>query len=48
MGLEKQGTAKTVGVVSVEEFLEDVAYQKMKRLLHERVGLDFNGGLPSG
>ena len=43
MGLEKQGTAKTVGVVSVEEFLEDVAYQKMKRLLHERVGLDFNG-----
>jgi chemotaxis protein methyltransferase CheR len=43
MGLEKQNMAKTVQTQSVEDFLEDVAYQKMKRLLREAVGLDFNG-----
>jgi chemotaxis protein methyltransferase CheR len=29
--------------MSVEEFLENVAYQKLKNLLHEAVGLDCNG-----
>ena len=39
----KQNTGKTGEMISVEDFLEDVAYQKMKKLLHEKVGLDFNG-----
>ena len=30
-------------MMSVEEFLENVAYQKLKNLLHEAVGLDCNG-----
>ncbi len=30
-------------MVSVDDFLEDVAYQKMKRMLQETVGLNFNG-----
>ena len=29
--------------MSVEDFLENVAYQKLKRLLHETVGFDCNG-----
>ena len=39
----KQNTGKSGEIKSVEDFLEDVAYQKMKKLLHEKVGLDFNG-----
>ncbi|MBN1357915.1 protein-glutamate O-methyltransferase CheR [Candidatus Bathyarchaeota archaeon] len=39
----KQNTGKSGEMISVEDFLEDVAYQKMKKLLHEKVGLDFNG-----
>lgn len=39
----KQNTGKSCEMISVEDFLEDVAYQKMKKLLHETVGLDFNG-----
>jgi chemotaxis protein methyltransferase CheR len=39
----KQNIGKSVEMTSVEDFLEDVAYQKMKKLLHEAVGLDFNG-----
>jgi len=39
----KQNMGKSVEMQSVEDFLEDVAYQKMKKLLHETVGLDFNG-----
>jgi chemotaxis protein methyltransferase CheR len=39
----KQNMEKPVEMASVEDFLEDVAYQKMKKLLHETVGLDFNG-----
>jgi chemotaxis protein methyltransferase CheR len=39
----KQNMEKSVEMMSVEDFLEDVAYQKMKKLLHETVGLDFNG-----
>jgi chemotaxis protein methyltransferase CheR len=30
-------------MMPVEDFLENVAYQKLKRLLHETVGLDCNG-----
>ena len=40
---EKQNTANSVEMVSVDDFLEDVAYQKMKKMLHETVGLNFNG-----
>lgn len=40
---EKQNMAKSVEMESVDDFLEDVAYQKMKKLLHETVGLNFNG-----
>jgi chemotaxis protein methyltransferase CheR len=29
--------------MSVKEFLENVAYQKLKKLLHETIGLDCNG-----
>jgi len=39
----KQNTEKLGEMRSVEDFLEDVAYQKMKKLLNETVGLDFNG-----
>jgi chemotaxis protein methyltransferase CheR len=39
----KQSTGNPFEMMSVEDFLEDVAYQKMKKLLHESVGLDFNG-----
>jgi chemotaxis protein methyltransferase CheR len=39
----KQNTGKPGEMKSVEDFLEDVAYQKMKKLLNETVGLDFNG-----
>ena len=40
---EKQNTEKSFEMVSVDDFLEDVAYQKMKKMLHEKVGLNFNG-----
>jgi len=44
MGIEKKhNMGKSVEMPPVEAFLEDVAYQKMKKLLHETVGLDFNG-----
>jgi chemotaxis protein methyltransferase CheR len=37
------GNAVEMTSVEVEDFLENVAYQKLKRLLHETVGLDCNG-----
>jgi len=39
----KQNKGNSVEMMSVEDFLENVAYQKLKRLLHETVGLDCNG-----
>jgi chemotaxis protein methyltransferase CheR len=39
----KQNSGNSVEMMSVEDFLENVAYQKLKRLLHEAVGLDCNG-----
>jgi chemotaxis protein methyltransferase CheR len=39
----KQNRGNSVAMMSVEEFLENVAYQKLKNLLHEAVGLDCNG-----
>ena len=39
----KQNMENSVKMMSVEEFLENVAYQKLKKLLHETVGLDCDG-----
>jgi chemotaxis protein methyltransferase CheR len=39
----KQNMENSVEMMSVEEFLENVAYQKLKKLLHETVGLDCDG-----
>jgi chemotaxis protein methyltransferase CheR len=39
----KQNMGNSVEMMSVEDFLENVAYQKLKNLLHEAVGLDCNG-----
>jgi len=39
----KQKTGKSGEMMAVEDFLEDVAYQKLKRLLQETVGLDCAG-----
>jgi chemotaxis protein methyltransferase CheR len=39
----KHGGTCELQSVEVEEFLENVAYQKLKRLLHETVGLDCDG-----
>jgi chemotaxis protein methyltransferase CheR len=36
-------TGQSVEMTSVEDFLDNVAYQKLKKLLHETVGLDCNG-----
>lgn len=39
----KQKMGQSVETTSVEGFLENVAYQKLKRLLHETVGFDCGG-----
>jgi chemotaxis protein methyltransferase CheR len=39
----KQKEGNVTEMMSVEDFLENVAYQKLKRLLHETVGVDCNG-----
>ena len=39
----KQKMGQPVEMMSVEDFLENVAYQKLKQLLHETVGLDCSG-----
>jgi len=39
----KQNMGKSGEVMPVKEFLENVAYQKLKKLLHETVELDCNG-----
>jgi hypothetical protein len=39
----KQKMGQSVETTSVEDFLENVAYQKLKRLLHETVGFDCGG-----
>jgi len=39
----KQKMGKSVQMTSVEDFLDNVAYQKLKKLLHETVGLDCDG-----
>jgi chemotaxis protein methyltransferase CheR len=39
----KQKMGQPIEMMSVEDFLENVAYQKLKQLLHETVGLDCSG-----